>query len=319
MIRPIKLTPALIDECVEEFRNSITASRMYSGSLKYEKSFRWQGKLPPAQVIFSMTAYMKMTKLIDSFSSEIAWHCTVHRDPDNRNIFRVDDVFVSPQKVTGATVNSDQEEYEQWLCSLPDEVFDNLKMQCHSHVNMGVSPSGVDTTHWSGVLNTLVEEGDVFYIFMIWNKKLQYTVQVYDLHNNTYYDGEDVKVDIDNFGVDLSAFLDDARKVVTYQTYTSPYPYSGASVVKGQAQTPTTTPPAKNPAAAPAAATAREEWKSGENFRENELAKRKEDKARNAGTQYDGHYGSRYGSGYGGYGYGAYDRFSDDEFYGFTT
>ena len=302
MIRPIKLTPALIDECVEEFRNSITASRMYSGSLKYEKSFRWQGKLPPAQVIFSMTAYMKMTKLIDSFSSEIAWHCTVHRDPDNRNIFRVDDVFVSPQKVTGVTVHSDQEEYEQWLCSLPDEVFNNLKMQCHSHVNMGISPSGVDTTHWSGVLNTLVDEGDVFYIFMIWNKKLQYTVQVYDLRNNTYYDGDDVKVDVDDLGLDLSAFLNEARSAVKYQSY-SQYPYTGGTGGKGAAQTPTTTPPAINPAAAPAAATAREEWKSGETFRENELAKRTEDKARNAGAQSDGWPGihnPRYGAGYGG-------------------
>jgi len=304
MIRPIKLTDALIEECVAEFRKSISASRMYSGNLEYKKTFRWQGTLPHAKISFSIPAYLKMTKLIDSFSSEIAWHCTVRRDEEHPEVFHVDDVFVSPQKVTGATVNSDQQEYEQWLCTLPDEVFNNLRMQCHSHVNMACSPSSVDRQHWSGVLNALVDEGDVFYIFMIWNKKLQYTCQVYDMTNNTYYDGEDVEVFADNMGVDLSAFLKSAQDVVKVTTYQSGYG-SGSSYYS-----PPKTPSAPQTTQKPAVVTgsAKEEWKSGDADRAKELEKRKAEKAA------DDKFGTppRYGGGYGSHGYdGGYRSYYD--------
>lgn len=315
MIRPIKLTDALINECVEEFRKSISASRMYSGSLKYEKTFRWQGSLPPAQIVFSIPAYLKMVKLIDHFSSEVAWHCTVKRDTEHPEVFHVQDVFVSPQQVTGTTVNSDQAEYDQWLCQLPDEVFADLKMQCHSHVNMGCTPSGTDREHWSGVLNALVEEGDVFYIFMIWNKSLKYTAQVYDLTNNTYYDGDDVKVSAEDFGVDLATFIEEAKASVKTKTYTSPPGFG--SYPSATKPSPTTAPPA---AASPAPVTsigtkAKEAWDKAEAERAKELEKRKDEKSGKAddpgyddGKGYPPRYGASYGSHsrdnrYGGSGY----------------
>lgn len=324
MIRPIKLTEELIAECVEEFRKSITASRMYSGNLKYEKTFRWSGKLPPAQIVFSLPAYMKMVKLIDHFSSEVAWHCTVKRDEEHPEIFHVQDVFVSPQQVTGTTVNSDQAEYDQWLCQLPDEVFNDLKMQCHSHVNMACSPSGTDREHWSGVLNALVEEGDVFYIFMIWNKSLKYTAQVYDLTNNTYYDDGDVKVSIDNLGVDLAGFIEAAKAAVKPKTYTAPG-FSGSQSGSGTKPADTEKGGALAPVT-PLGQKAKEAWNNAEAERGKELEKRKAEKN---GKGYDPGYDDRkdypprYGASYGsnrqtGMGTGFYDRssyYDDDGYY----
>lgn len=226
MIRPIKLTPKAIEECVEEFRKSITEARMYSGELSYRQTFSWTDKVPQAVVKIEVEAYMKMRMLIDNFSSEIAWQFVCHRDETDKNVFHVTDIVVEPQTVTGVTVDTDQAEYEKWLAELPDEIFNNLHANCHSHVNMGVTPSGTDKNHWTSVLNSLTEaEGlDVFQIFMIWNKKYERTVQIYDLSNNIYYDGTDVRVEIDDyFGWGLSEFLKSAKDSVKTSAPKSTY------------------------------------------------------------------------------------------------
>lgn len=243
MIRPIKLTPKAIEECVEEFRKSITETRMYSGELSYHQTFSWTDKLPPAIIRIEIGAYMKMRTLIDNFSSEIAWQFVCHRDENESNVFHVTDVVVEPQMVTGTTVDTDQEEYEKWKAELPDEIFYNLHANCHSHVNMSVTPSGTDKAHWTNVLNSLTEtEGlDVFQIFMIANKKYEYTLQVYDLTNNTYYDGKDATVEIEDFaGWGLNDFLKSAKDSVRTSTPKSSYNgYGGYNGYSGYYTNPT--------------------------------------------------------------------------------
>lgn len=118
------------------------------------------------------------------------------------------DILVYPQQVSGATVNTDQEEYTNWLYGLEDAVFNALKMQGHSHVDMGVSPSSVDLTHQSEILSQL--EGDMFYIFMIWNKRLEHTIKIYDLGSNTLYEDEDIQL----VCPDLEDFLTQADQMV---------------------------------------------------------------------------------------------------------
>lgn len=233
MIRPIKLTEEVIEECVEEFRKTITESRMYNGTLSYNKTFKWTDKVPPAILKITAEAYMKMRLLLETFSSEVAWQFVTFRDDVDPNVFHLTDIVVEPQVVTGVTVDTDQEEYEKWLMSLPDEVFNNLHANCHSHVNMATTPSGTDKNHWTSVLNSLSESvDDVFQIFMIWNKRMEKTVQVYDLKNNVYYDDKDVVVEIEDFdGWGLNEFLKTAKDSVktapskpAYQS--NPY-YSG--------------------------------------------------------------------------------------------
>ena len=243
MIRPITLTPEVIQECVEEFRKSITETRMYSGSLSYSKSFKWEDKVPKAVIRFSVEAYMKMRLLVENFSSEIAWQCVVFRDDVDKNVFHMTDIVVEPQVVTGTTVDTDQEEYEKWLISLPVEVFNNLHANMHSHVNMSCSPSNTDKNHWTNVINALAQTDDMFQIFMIWNKKWEHYAQVYDLTNNIYYDGTDVEVDVEDFsGWGLEEFLKNAKASVKTQTvvpkyqgqsYSSPYYGQSQSHLQG--------------------------------------------------------------------------------------
>ncbi|MDE6150096.1 MAG: hypothetical protein K2F81_08405, partial [Ruminococcus sp.] len=92
-----------------------------------------------------------------------------------------------------ATVNTDQEKYEMWLMGHDDDVFNNIRMQGHSHVNMGVTPSTVDTSLYERILDQL--DDTMFYIFMIWNKKKDKTVKIYDLKKNVLFDTSDVTVE----------------------------------------------------------------------------------------------------------------------------
>jgi len=129
----------------------------------------------------------------------------------NNNEFIIDDIFVYPQEVSSSTVNTDQKSYMEWLYALDDDTFSKIRMQGHSHGNMGVSPSGVDDTHRQQILNQLEE--DMYYIFMIWNRSLNSHTLVYDMAKNVLYEDDDVKVMLLN-GVEMEEFIMDAKEKV---------------------------------------------------------------------------------------------------------
>jgi hypothetical protein len=158
-------------------------------------------------------AYNKTIALVSEFSDEVAWHGTVTRSAENE--FIIEDIFVYPQEVTGSTVNTDRKEYSKWLYGLGDDIFSKIRMQGHSHVNMGVTPSGVDDSHRRQILEQL--ERDMFYIFMVWNKSLSIHTLVYDMENNILYENKDVDVRLlsDENIVD---FIADAKKKVRKAT-----------------------------------------------------------------------------------------------------
>ena len=95
------------------------------------------------QVVFTNEVYKKMMALVNKASKEVGWYGSARRESDKR--FVIYDIYLPPQKVTGATVETDDEEYALWSAGLTDEQFTNMKFFGHSHVYMGVTPSGVDT------------------------------------------------------------------------------------------------------------------------------------------------------------------------------
>ena len=143
-----------------------------------------------AKVFFTEEAYLKMWALIDGFSTEVGWRGIVERG-ETPGEYVVSDILVYPQVVTGATITPDQEEEMNWMNGLDFEVFSKLRMQGHSHVNMGATPSGTDESYYRSISAQLRDED--FFIFMIWNKKGDRYVQIYDLKKNLIYDKEDVE------------------------------------------------------------------------------------------------------------------------------
>jgi len=209
MAKPIKISEAEIDAALVTARTKLLAQKSADGKIKVEV------KLPAldkrARIQFTPVAYAKMLALIHGFATEVAWHGVVTKL--SNGLYRISDILVYPQMVTGATVRTDEQVYGAWLRKQDDETFNNLRTQGHSHVNMKPSPSPQDLTDQNIILDQM--GGDCkFYIFMIWNKKLERNIRIYDLEENLLYDTDDVDVSIGAENTDLATFLAEAKEAV---------------------------------------------------------------------------------------------------------
>lgn len=242
MSKIIKITPDCLNEIRQDFEATLQSAKIADGKISYTKTFGYVNR--KATIYFTETAWMKMQTLIREFDKEVAWHGIATRGDDpSKDEYFITDILVYPQEVTGATVNTDQEKYEMWLMQHEDDVFNNIRMQGHSHVNMGTTPSSVDTTHQEKILAQL--EDDMFYIFMIWNKRGEKTIKIYDLAKNILFDGTDVTVSVLDDGLGLEAFIRNAKDMVKNKVYTPPVPtttgnaaYNGYNTTYPNYQTP---------------------------------------------------------------------------------
>ena len=219
MAKIIKLTPEYKDQIMKEFGEALSNAKFSDGKLSYTKIFNSVQR--KATVYFTELAWLKMQTLVREFDKEIAWHGVAYRGDDpEKDEYTITDILVYPQEVTGATVTADQSKYQMWLYSHDDDVFNNIRMQGHSHVNFSTSPSGVDTSWYESILNQL--DDSMFYIFLIYNKKGDNTYLIYDMAKNVLFETADVTVKIIDDGTGMSAFLEDAKSKVTTRAVQTP-------------------------------------------------------------------------------------------------
>ena len=216
MSKIIKLTDSMIEDLCTDFRDSLTSSKMSDGKVTYTKTLNnYEEK---AILYFTETAWIKMVTLVSEFDKEVAWHGIAKRGDDkSKNEYIVSDIMVYPQEVTGATVNTDQVKYQNWLYSFDDDTFNNIRFQGHSHVNMGTTPSAVDLTHQNSILEQLND--DMFYIFIIMNKKHDKTIKIYDFAKNMLFETDDVTIQFIDDGLGLCEFISSAKSMITEKTY----------------------------------------------------------------------------------------------------
>lgn len=224
-MKPIVMTPEIKESLIAEFSAQIDGTKMFDGEFTFKKAFKWEGGGERATVSFSPVAFMKMLTLVNGFTSEVGWHGVTYREGDGPN-FLIKDIVVYPQTVTGANVDTDQEKYTKWLYEQPDEVFDHLRMQGHSHVNFSVTPSGTDLDDQKDTMRQI--KADDFYIFIIWNKKMEYTIKIFDMKENTLYENADIDLKVGE--ADMSEFLEDAKKLVEFCTYKPTTPAKPSTV-----------------------------------------------------------------------------------------
>ncbi len=245
MSKPIKLTEELKNSAIAEFVESISKMKMADGRINYNKTFTYKDD-EKATIYFTPVAYAKMLGLLMSFSSEVAWHGVGER-MESTTDFLITDILVYPQTVSGTTVEMDTEEYAKWLMeNIEDDRFNNIIMQGHSHVNMGCTPSTVDISHQEQILDQLTD--DMFYIFMIWNKRMENNTKIYDLANNTLYEDKDITYGIYSDGVDLAEFAEEAKAMVKTKVYSYQQQNYGGYYQNGRQTTPAKTTPATTPA-----------------------------------------------------------------------
>lgn len=207
MAKIIKVTQELVDQTRRDFEEALAKFKMTNGSFQFSKSFSNIERR--AKLIYEPNAWEKQRLLVDHFDKEIAWHGIAHRAGEDEYV--IEDIRVYPQTVTGVTVETDQEEYEAWLDQIPDDDFNSLRMQGHSHVNMGVTPSGTDLALYEKMLAQL-RSAD-FYIFVIWNKKGDKMVKIYDLEKNVLFETADVDVSV--MGMEwVDSFISDTEPLI---------------------------------------------------------------------------------------------------------
>lgn len=187
-MKRIQLTEEDVQEMISKFTNDLKGMRTRTDKINYTLTPK-KPEAEPTKVIFLPEAWCKMKALIEECSKEIAWHGIVTK---TENEYIIEDIMMYPQEITGATVTSNDEKYPIWLSQLPDETFNKLKFQGHSHVNFTATPSGTDIALYEKFLKDL--DSDSFYIFLIMNKSGDFWIEVYDLAKNLIYEKNDIEL-----------------------------------------------------------------------------------------------------------------------------
>ena len=246
MSKPIFMTPEIIEEVTENFKKQAASLMLFRGKRTIDIDYYWmQSKNPEERehvtITFSRVAWKKQQTLIQNFTSEVGWHGVVTRDQENPLHFTIEDIIVFPQIVTGTTVTPNDEAYAVWNATLPPAQRNAMRFHGHSHVNMGVTPSGTDDKYQQDMLGRLngdglTEEakqrmkeamGDMaFYIFMIFNKSGSHNVRVFDYWGNTYYEGDEITVEHEPD--ELADFLAEAKSKVSTKSYSYGNNYGGS-------------------------------------------------------------------------------------------
>lgn len=202
-----------VEKAREDFEKSLISGKTVDGkfgvkrTINFDFSVNADNVSEKAHITFTPTAWIKMHTIVATCDKEAAWNATAVRDPDTPNGYIIKDVFVYPQEVTGVTVDRDAGAYMEWLNKFPDDVFNEIRVQGHSHVNMPVSPSGTDIEHQQEILDQM--SGDMFYIILIVNKDMDIYVKIVDLLSNLIFESADVTYSIQGFG--LGEFLDEIK------------------------------------------------------------------------------------------------------------
>lgn len=190
MIQLINLNPVkdIIREKLIEKYNSTTFMNTSKINISIDiadvlDSYIETKQIKEPTIYITPNAYLKMRKLVDATSSEIGWYGTVSEYPGLERVYLIDDIIVYPQTVTGATCEQDESKMFEFEMSLTTEQVNKKRFQGHSHVNMGVTPSGVDEAFYQDLLTQVTD----YFIIAITNKRNEYTVRFYDIQNNILY------------------------------------------------------------------------------------------------------------------------------------
>ncbi len=216
MSKPIFLTDEQRAQIAQEIINFVSSAKIADGKITFTKDLA--DNKQKATLRFTEMAYIKMMALVMKYDKEIAWYGVAERGGENE--YLITDILVYPQEVTSATVEMDMENYGHWLyhgLSSGDERYDNIWAQGHSHVNMSTGPSGTDLNHQREILADL--RNDTFYIFMIWNKKNEHTIRIFDLQNNVMFENTDVTVEVIHDVGGVLDLLDEAKANVKDKVY----------------------------------------------------------------------------------------------------
>ena len=131
----------------------------------------------------------KMELYCDLSTDEIGWLAYVERFEGVG--FLITDCILLKQEVHATTTEINPEALLEFWNNTPVEKQVNIKLWGHSHVNMGVTPSGQDDSQMN-----YFEDGNPWFIRLITNKKREYHIDIFDYANGikVHMDQADLKI-----------------------------------------------------------------------------------------------------------------------------
>ena len=214
-MKPIVYDQRIQDEILRDFKKFLTENRTSNNKISYTyvvtEMFKNENIKMPT-VVFTTEAWLKIQTLMNNTGDEIGWHGVVKRIENNT--FIITDILVYPQIVSGSNITTDQEKYQNWLMAQPDEIFNNIRYQGHSHVYFQADPSVTDWYLYERILQTLRKTD--YYIFMIINKRQELFMMIYDMAQNVVFEKGDISVTIAlHNNTSLTAWHNEQTKLVT--------------------------------------------------------------------------------------------------------
>ena len=167
-------------------------------------------------VYITPNAYIKMRMLVDKTDKEVGWYGIVNEMPGLEATYIIEDIIVYPQRVTGSTVEQNEDEIFNFEMSLTTEQVNHKRFHGHSHVNMSTGPSGVDENFYQDLLTQVTD----YYIITITNKRNEYTTRFYDVANNILYSDVPIQL-IQEDGTQYLDWFERSKEFIKEHTYTT--------------------------------------------------------------------------------------------------
>ena len=191
MAKRIKLPKSQKKHLLKLYAEQLDSMSLLDVAAKsFQDNFTYKSTVKPV-IKFTKKAMLIIQELVQQCEKEIAWNGLVEYDAET-NTYTVYDILIFPQIVTGTSVNVDETKYAMWLAGLTNEQLRDMRFHGHSHVNMGVSPSGIDTGYQKEMLDMQIKD---FYIFMIFNKRHDMYACIYDVEQNAFYEKDDIIIE----------------------------------------------------------------------------------------------------------------------------
>ena len=144
-------------------------------------------------LFISNDAYLKMQEYIAQSKKEIGWLGTCSRQDDD---YIINNVYLFDQEVHETTCEITEEGLNKFALELMEkpngmDIWNNICLWGHSHVNMGVLPSSQDNKQLDFFLKNM-KEG--FFIRYIGNKKGEIGLQIVDIDKNIILDETEISI-----------------------------------------------------------------------------------------------------------------------------
>lgn len=133
---------------------------------------------------------------------EAQWFHTIEVENENTLVLS-DRIYIPEQNTSVAQVDSTSEMLMNFYRELSKEfkmeevnhILQNMGCWCHSHHNMGVTPSGQDVKQFTEfVKNSIDQNQNTWQIMLIFNKRDQFYCRAYDPKTGIIYEGLDLEI-----------------------------------------------------------------------------------------------------------------------------